>query len=55
MECVEPTTLYYHVEDLIEKSALIPGFPLEPEISLDSLGYLDMQPIKKAILSGKAQ
>ena len=55
MEFVEPITLYYHVEDLVEKSVLIPGFPPEPEISLESLGYLDMQPVKKAILSGKAQ
>ena len=55
MECVEPITLYYHVEDLIEKSAFISGFPPEPEISLESLGYLDMKPVKKAILSGKAQ
>lgn len=55
MECIEPITLYYHIEDLIEKAIPFPGFPPEKEISLESLGYLDMQPVKKAILSGKAQ
>lgn len=55
MECVEPITLYYHVEDCIEKTVLIPGFPEEKVISLESLGPLDMQPVRKAIDSGKAQ
>lgn len=55
MECVEPLTLYYHVEDSIDKAVIIPGFPPEKEISLESLECLDTQPAKKAILSGKAQ
>lgn len=55
LECVEPVTLYYRVEDLIEKSALIPGFPPEKEVSLDSLGYLDFHLVKETISSGKAQ
>ena len=52
LECVEPVTLYYHVEDLIEKSVLIPGFPPEKEISL---GFLDFHLVKETITSGKAQ
>lgn len=55
MECVEPLTLYYHVEDSIDKAVIIPGFPPEKEISLEALECLDMQPAKKIILSGKAQ
>ena len=54
MECVEPITLYYHVEDLIKKSILIPGLPPEKEITLESLGYLDIQPVKQIITSTKA-
>ena len=52
LECVEPITLYYHVEDLIEKSVLIPGFPPEKEISLE---YRDRQAVKEVIFSRKAQ
>lgn len=52
LEYVDPVTLYYRVEDLIEKSVLIPGFPPEKEISL---GFLDFCPVKEAITSGKAQ
>lgn len=55
LECVEPVTLYYRVEDLIEKSVLIPGFPPEKEITLSSLGYLHVQPVRRIIASAKAQ
>ena len=55
LECIEPITLYYHVEDLIEKSVLIPGYPPEKEISLKSLGYLEKVSVKDVIYSGKAQ
>lgn len=47
LECVEPITLYYRVEEGIEGA--------EKEISLDSLGYLDFHLVKETITSGKAQ
>lgn len=52
MECVEPITLYYHVEDLIEESVLAPGLPPEKQITL---GYLCGQPVQQIITSMKAQ
>ena len=52
LECVEPVTLYYRVEEHIEKTVLIPGFPPEKEISL---GFQDFRPVKETIASGKAQ
>lgn len=52
MECVEPITLYYHVEDLIEESVLVPGLPPEKQITL---GYLYRQPVQQIITSSKAQ
>lgn len=52
MECVEPITLYYHVEDLIEESVLAPGLPPEKQITL---GYLYRQPVQQIITSSKAQ
>ena len=55
LECVEPVTLYYRVEENIEKTVLLPGFPPEKKISLDSLGYLDFHLVKETIASGKAQ
>lgn len=51
---VEPVTLFYRVEDLIEKTVIIPGFPPEKVISVESLG-LNMCSARKAILSGKSQ
>ena len=55
LESVEPVTLYYHVEDLIEESEPLPGFPPEKVISLEDFGYLyDVQ--AESILSrGKSQ
>ena len=55
LECVEPITLYYRVEELIEKSVLIPNFPPEKEISLDSLGYLYSVPVKNVLSKGKSE
>ena len=52
LESVDPVTLYYRVEHLIDETIWLPGFPPEKEISLDSLGYLDGMPAKD-ILSGK--
>ena len=55
MESVEPITLYYRVEDLIEEVQLLPNSPLEKEISLDSLGYLSATPIKDVLSKNKSQ
>ena len=55
MECVEPVTLYYRVEEFVEESVLIPGFPPEKEISLESLGYLYSVPVKNVVFSGKSE
>lgn len=51
---VDPVTLFYRVEDLIEKSVLIPGFPPEKVISLETMG-LHMHSVRESVLSGKAQ
>jgi len=51
---VEPVTLFYHVEDQIGEKILIPGFPPEKEVSLDSLGKLDLRLVKDIIDSEKA-
>lgn len=51
---VEPVTLYYRIEDWIEKSPLLPGFPPEKEVSLESLGYIDSRLVKDVLPNGKA-
>lgn len=48
---VEPVTLYYRVEDLIDESSILPGFPPEKEISLESLGNLDSHMLKEVLQS----
>ena len=55
MECVEPVTLYYHVEDLIDEVVLIPGFPPEKAISLEDIFLLSATPIETIIQGNKAQ
>lgn len=52
---VEPITLYYRVEDLIEKKVLIPGMPEERVVSLESLGYLDLRLTKDIVNTSKAE
>lgn len=54
-EYVEPVTLYYHVENKIADSVLIPGFPPEKEISLETISIYDRQPVKEIIFSKKAK
>ncbi len=54
LDKVEPVTLFYHVEDQIDESILIPGFPPEKEVSLKSLGYLDMRLLQDVLRSEKA-
>lgn len=55
MECVEPVTLYYRVEDLIEEVVLVSNLPPEKEISLEPLGYLSAVPIKDVLSKNKSQ
>lgn len=55
LESVEPVTLYYHVEDLIEKAELLPGFPPEKVISLEDLGYLYGETVEAVLATGKSQ
>lgn len=55
MECVEPITLYYHVEDLIEESVLVPGLSLGKESSFEPWIYLNGRSVQEIISSSKAQ
>lgn len=55
LDKVEPVTLYYRVEDLIGKSPLLPGFPPEKEVSLESLGYIDSRLVKDILYSGMSE
>lgn len=55
LESVEPVTLYYHVEDLIEKSSPLPGFPPEKLTSLEDLGYVYGVKVEHILTKGKAQ
>ena len=54
MDSVEPVTLYYRVEDAIDEASILPGFPLEKEVSLESLGNLDSVLVKDIIFSKKS-
>lgn len=54
LDRVDPVTLFYRVEDHIDKAVLIPGFPAEKEVSLDSLGYIDMRSAREILSSPKA-
>lgn len=54
MERVEPVTLYYHVEDLIDEVVLIPGFPPEKAVSLEDLIVFTATPVKTIIHGTKA-
>lgn len=55
LEAVEPITLYYRVEDLIDEVEPLPGFPPEKEISLDDLGYLYGDKVKDILPKGKSE
>lgn len=54
LEEVEPITLYYRVEDLIDEVELIRGFPPEKEVSIDDLGYLYGERVKDILPKGKS-
>lgn len=55
LECVEPVTLYYHVEDLIDETVWHPAFPPEKEISLGSLSGLYGEGVGSAGAKRKSQ
>ena len=55
LESVEPVTLYYHVEDLIEEAEPLPGFPPEKAISLEDFGYVYGVKVENILSKGKAQ
>jgi hypothetical protein len=55
MECVEPVTLYYHMEDLIDEVVPIPGFPPERAVSLDDIFLRTAKSIESVIHGNKAQ
>lgn len=55
LEAVEPITLYYHVEDLIDETVLIPGAAPEKEVSVDDLGYLYCEKVKDILPKGKSE
>lgn len=54
LDAVEPITLYYRVEDLIEKQSPFSGMPEERIISLESLVYLDLRFTKDVVKTNKA-
>ena len=55
LEEIEPITLYYRVEDLIDDVEFIPGMPPEKEVSIDSLGYLHAKTVKSILPQGMAK
>ena len=55
LEKVEPVTLFYHVEDLIEEAVPFPGFQPEKVVSLEDLGYLYGKPAETIMGTAKAQ
>lgn len=55
MESVEPITLYYHVEDLIEKEEPLPEFPPEKVVSIEDLGYLYGVKMESLLEKGKSR
>lgn len=55
LESVEPVTLYYHVEDLIEEATPLSGFPAEKVIDLENLGYLYGVEVVSILKKCKAQ
>lgn len=55
LEEVEPITLYYRVEDIIDKIIPLPGFPPEKEISLDDFVYLHAVKVKSILCKGKSE
>lgn len=55
IEQVDPITLYYRVEDIIDEVELFPGFPKEKEIDLSDLGPLYAVKMRDILSSEKAE
>lgn len=55
LKSVEPITLYYRVEDLIDYTGWHQGFTAEKAVSLDSLGYLNAQRVKDVLPKRKSE
>lgn len=55
LEEVEPITLYYRVEDLIDEVECFPSCPKEKEVSVDDLGYLYGERVKDILPKGKSK
>lgn len=55
LEEIEPVTLFYRVEDLIDEVELTPGMPPQKEVSINSLGYLHARPVKSVLSQGKSK
>lgn len=55
LERVEPITLYYRVEDIIDEVELLPGFPKEKAIDLGDLGYLYAVRMRDILSKEKAE
>lgn len=54
LEQVDPVTLYYHVEEIIDETALFPDVPPEKELNLKPLEYMDGKLVKEVVYSDKA-
>ena len=55
LEEVEPITLYYRVEELIDEVVMIPGIPPGKEVSIEDLGYLYGEKVKDILPKRKAE
>ena len=55
LQSVEPVTLYYHVEDLIEEAEPYLGVPLEKVVTLDDLGYAYGVKVEQFLETGKSK
>lgn len=55
LECVEPVTLYYRVEEFISDSKSIQEYLLDKELSLDSLEDMYSYRVRNIICKGKSE
>ena len=55
LEEIEPVTLYYRVEDMIDEVESSPGMPSQKEVSIASLGYLHAKTVKSVLAQGKSK
>ena len=55
LESVEPVTLYYRVEDLIEEAEPLPGFAPEKVITLEDFGFVYGVKVENLLSRGKSK